>query len=98
MKTQRQLTTSASGVAQDDAPLSPLRAFVVQFREGQDGSPVHFVGRAEHVTSGQVIRFRSRAELWRFFASVLTAQGVGRSVETGGVACIPSRAPPTRYT
>ena len=42
--------------------------------------------------------FGSRAELWRFFASVLTAQGVGRSVETGGVACIPSRAPPTRYT
>jgi hypothetical protein len=78
VKIPRWPTIPVPVVAQEDAPLSPLRAFVVQFREGQEGGPVNFAGRAEHITSGQVIRFRSRAELWGFFAHVLKPHQKGK--------------------
>ena len=50
-----------------EPPLSPQRAFVVQFREG----PAPWTGRVEHVTSGRAARFQSAEELWAFLTQVL---------------------------
>jgi hypothetical protein len=62
----------AAGRPSDDAvaPLSPYRAFVVQFRVGAE--PHHFAGRVEHMTSGQAARFSSAEELLAFLTRVLT--------------------------
>ena len=51
-----------------ELPLSPQRAFVVQFRAG----PAPWTGRVEHVTSGRAVRFRSAEELWAFLMRALT--------------------------
>jgi hypothetical protein len=56
-----------------EKPLSPARAFVVQFREQADSANQHFSGRAEHMTSGDAVRFQSPEELLAFFAEVLRA-------------------------
>lgn len=53
-------------------PLSPQRAFVVQFRVGTGAKPTHFVGRVEHMTSGQAGHFASAKELITFLTRVLT--------------------------
>lgn len=55
-----------------EPPLSPMRAFVVQFREGTEATPRRFTGRVEHMTSGHATRFHSPEELLAFFAQVLT--------------------------
>jgi len=65
-------TQDHSATIQEEAPLSPQRAFVVQFRATTSQSPRHFAGRAEHMTSGQAVRFSSPEELVAFIARVLT--------------------------
>ncbi len=54
-------------------PSLPVRrAFVVQFRAEADVEQGKFVGRVEHVVSGQATRFHSLEELLAFFTRVLT--------------------------
>jgi hypothetical protein len=45
-------------------------AFVVQFRAQPLDVPQHWAGRAEHLASGQAVRFQSLDELWCFIARV----------------------------
>ena len=54
-------------------PLSPHRAFVVQFRAETDVEQGRFVGRVEHVVSGQAAHFASLEELLAFMARVLAS-------------------------
>ena len=54
-----------------ERPLSPTRAFVVQFREETDGAQNYFTGRVEHLVSGYATRFHSPEGLLAFFAQVL---------------------------
>ena len=54
-----------------EGPLSPARAFVVQFREGTEAARERFTGRVEHMVSGRAARFHSPEELLAFFARVL---------------------------
>ena len=54
---------TASHSTDEVAPLSPYRAFVVQFRTTAGQTPRHFAGRVEHMTSGQAVRFSSSEEL-----------------------------------
>ena len=58
--------------AAERSPLSPHRAFVVQFREETDVEQGRFVGRVEHVVSGQAAQFASLEELVAFIGRVLT--------------------------
>ncbi len=62
-----------------ERPLSPARAFVVQFRE--DGGEVakRFTGRAEHIVTGHTARFETPEELLAFFVRVLSAVCAQRS-------------------
>ncbi len=53
-------------------PLRANRAFVVQLRAQPTGEPPRCEGRVEHLVSGQVTRFASQDELWRFITRVLT--------------------------
>lgn len=53
------------------APLSPYRAFVVQFRTATGQAAEDFLGRVEHMTSGQAARFSSPEELVAFMVRVL---------------------------
>ena len=55
----------------DESPLLPHRAFVVQLREYADVERGQWVGRVEHVTSGQAAHFQSCEELLAFIAGVL---------------------------
>jgi hypothetical protein len=57
-----------------EAPLSPRLAFVVQFRAGSNGTTKSYTGRVEHMTSGHVTHFNSRAELWTFLTDVLAKE------------------------
>ena len=52
--------------------LSPHRAFVVQFRAETAVEQGRFVGRVEHVVSGQAAHFQSVEELLAFIGRVLT--------------------------
>lgn len=56
-----------------EGPLSPARAFVVQFREETEAARECFAGRVEHMVSGHAARFHSPEELLAFFAQVLNA-------------------------
>jgi hypothetical protein len=56
-----------------EGPLSPARAFVVQFREEPEAARERFTGRVEHMVSGRAARFHSPEELLAFFAQVLSA-------------------------
>ena len=58
--------------AAERSPLSPHRAFVVQFRAETDVEQGRFVGRVEHVVSGQAAHFDSLEELVAFIGRVLT--------------------------
>jgi hypothetical protein len=49
-----------------EVPLPPERAFVVQLRLQSDPGEELFVGRVEHLASGEFVRFRSAAELLAF--------------------------------
>ena len=53
-----------------EAPLPPERAFVVQLRPQADPGGEIFVGRVEHIASGEFVRFGSAAELLAFMANV----------------------------
>jgi hypothetical protein len=50
-------------------PLSPERAFVVQFRSGS--GPRRFAGRVEHMPSARATHFGSPEELLAFLTRVL---------------------------
>ena len=52
--------------------LSPHWAFVVQFRVETEVEQGRFVGRGEHVVSGQATQFQSLDELLVFIGRVLT--------------------------
>ena len=58
--------------AAERSPLSPHWAFVVQFRAETDVEQGRFVGRVEHVVSGQAAHFASLEELLAFMGRVLT--------------------------
>ena len=56
-------------------PSLPVRrAFVVQFRAEADMEQQRFVGRVEHVVSGQATLFHSLEELLAFFEQVLAQE------------------------
>jgi hypothetical protein len=57
----------------DESPLSPQRAFVVQFRAETDVARGRYAGRVEHVVSGQATHFQSLGELLAFIGRVLVA-------------------------
>lgn len=63
--------TKAPGSLQAESPLSPYRAFVVQFREETKVARGRYAGRVEHVVSGQSVHFASLEELLAFIARVL---------------------------
>lgn len=65
-----QVPTAA--MTEPEPPLSPARAFVVQFREGSGGQQEPFRGRVEHISSGQIFRFHSASELLDFLTQVST--------------------------
>lgn len=54
-----------------EAPLPAGRAFVVQLRSQSDPSAGLFVGRVEHVASGDSARFSSAEGLLAFMTRVL---------------------------
>jgi hypothetical protein len=60
--------------ADQPAPLSVTRAFVVQFRADTVIEQEHLTGRVEHVVSGQVTDFQSLETLLGFMARVLRAE------------------------
>lgn len=57
--------------SQGQSPLSIHRAFVVQFRAETDVEKQRFVGRVEHVASGQVAYFDSLEGLLAFIRQIL---------------------------
>jgi hypothetical protein len=59
------------GKLQTESPLSPYRAFVVQFRAETNAAHGKISGRVEHVVSGQATHFVSVAELLAFIGQVL---------------------------
>jgi hypothetical protein len=58
----------------EEPPLTPQRAFVVQFRDQTGHEQERFTGRVEHITSGQATRFRSLDDLITFLTRVLTEE------------------------
>jgi hypothetical protein len=70
-KTARRRELQRSAAPPPEPPLSPARAFVVQFREAEPGAVKQFRGRVEHMVSGDVARFEAPEELLAFFARVL---------------------------
>ena len=59
------------GKLQTESPLSPYRAFVVQFRAETNVARGKVSGRVEHVVSGQATHFASVEELLAFIGQVL---------------------------
>jgi hypothetical protein len=65
---------------EEQSPLLPQWAFVVQFRAETDVERGACTGRVEHVVSGQAAHFQSLEELLAFIARVLaTVRGQPRS-------------------
>jgi hypothetical protein len=60
--------------ADNPAPLSVHRAFVVQFRADTVVEQGYLTGRVEHVVSGQATDFQSLETLLAFMARVLRAE------------------------
>jgi hypothetical protein len=60
-----------SAVPQSQPSLPTNRAFVVQFGAQPTGASSSYVGRVEHLDSGQVVRFHSLEELLTFMKRVL---------------------------
>lgn len=56
---------------EEQAPLSPHWAFVVQFRVGTEVEQGQSAGRVEHIVSGQATHFTSLEELVVFIDQVL---------------------------
>lgn len=65
------MTTKSQGVDRAAAPLPAERAFVVQFRAAANPRKDLFVGRAEHIASGDATSFGSVEELTAFIEKVL---------------------------
>src|SRR5215470_11688289 len=63
--------TKTYGKLETESPLSPYRAFVVQFRTETDVARGQVRGRVEHVVSGQATHFASLEELLTFIGQVL---------------------------
>ena len=61
----------------EEPPLTPRRAFVVQFRAQTRHEQELYTGRVEHITSGHATRFRSLDELIKFLTRVLTEEAGG---------------------
>ena len=61
--------------ADNPAPLSVTRAFVVQLRADTLVEQGHLAGRVEHVGSGQATEFEALETLLAFMARVLRAEG-----------------------
>jgi hypothetical protein len=61
------------GPLQSESPLSPYRAFVVQFQTETEVARGRVGGRVEHVVSGQATHFASVEELLAFIGQVLAA-------------------------
>jgi len=58
------------------SPLLPTQlAIVVQFAAETEGGQGRFVGRVEHVVSGQAQRFHTREELLAWLTQMLTTLG-----------------------
>lgn len=72
MRASRHPLPGQSLGAQAEPPLSPRRAFVVQFREEMGTTQERFSGRVEHMTSGHATRFHSPEELMAFFSKILS--------------------------
>ncbi len=68
---EKSVTAEDPRSAGEAAPLSPYRAFVVQFRTATGQAAGDFLGRVEHMTSGQAARFSSPEELVAFMVRVL---------------------------
>ena len=66
------------------SPLSPHRAFVVQFRAETAVATGHLVGRVEHIVSGQATTFDTLDALLAFIARVLAEQGTKSPEAAGG--------------
>lgn len=66
-----QARTKTHGNLQTESPLSPYRAFVVQFRAETNVTCGRYAGRVEHVVSGQATHFASLEELLAFIGRVL---------------------------
>jgi hypothetical protein len=68
-------TSSSNAISpeQIDAPFSPRRAFVVQFRTGSGT----LTGRVEHMASGEAALFTDLRELGEFFDRVLNVSPTG---------------------
>jgi hypothetical protein len=58
---------------QSESPLSPSRAFVVQFHTEAAVARGRVRGRVEHVVSGQATHFASVEELLTFIGQVLAS-------------------------
>jgi hypothetical protein len=71
----------APRIPETERPLSPARAFVVQFREETGAAGERFTGRAEHMITGHSARFESPEELLAFFARILGARQTNFSKE-----------------
>lgn len=65
----------------EDSPLLPEWAFVVQFRTETEIEQGRWVGRVEHVVSGQATRFDTLDELLTFITRVLATVRVQSSEE-----------------
>ena len=81
-----QSRTKAHGNLQAESPLSPYRAFVVQFRVETNVTHGRYAGRVEHVVSGQATHFASLEELLAFIGRVLATVRAPprRKVRSGG--------------
>ena len=65
---------------QTESPLSPYRAFVVQFHTETEVARGQVSGRVEHVVSGQATHFQTVAEFLACIARLLD-EGRGQSAE-----------------
>ncbi len=63
--------TKAQGNLQAESPLSPYRAFVVQFRAETNVTHGRYAGRVGDMVSGQATHFASLEELLAFIGRVL---------------------------
>jgi hypothetical protein len=66
-----QVPSKTYGKLQTESPLSPYRAFVVQFHTETNVRRGKLRGRVEHVVSGQATHFASVEELLAFIGHVL---------------------------
>ena len=78
-------------------PFPAERAFVVQFRAEAALAQGHWVGRVEHVVSGQATHFDTPDALLVFMAQVLTTQrpALDRDAPTPAPGPDPAPATPT---